>query len=150
MKKYKNELVVGIFVFVGMLCLAYLTVKLGNMEVFSQKGYLLSASFNSTTGLRVGSSVEIAGVDVGKVVKISLEPENDFRARVEMRIHENVRFGDDVIASIKTHGLIGDKYVNLLPGGSTVLLDNNDEISETTPMFDLESLIGKFVAPGAN
>lgn len=148
MKKYNNELSVGIFVFFGLLCLAYLTVKLGNMEIFSNEGYTLTASFNSVSGLREGGSVEIAGVTVGKIVKITLEPDNDYRARVEMRINDNVNFGDDVIASIKTSGLIGDKYVNLSPGGSPDILEDGDEITETTPLFDLEGLIGKFIAPG--
>ncbi len=148
MKKYSNELSVGVFVFFGLLCLAYLTVKLGNLELFSNEGYTLYASFNSVSGLRTGGTVEIAGVTVGKVVNITLDQNNDYRARVEMRINDKVRFGDDVIASVKTSGLIGDKYVNLSPGGSTTILEDGDDITETTPMFDLEGLIGKFIAPG--
>lgn len=148
MKKYSNELSVGIFVFLGLLCIAYLTVRLGKMEIFSNEGYVLTASFDQVTGLRNGSSVLIAGVPVGKVVSIRLEPENYFRARVEMKIDDKVRFGDDVIASIKTSGLIGDKYVNLSPGGAPDPLEDGDEITETTPMFDLENLIAKFIAPG--
>lgn len=148
MKKYKHELSVGIFVFLGLLCVAYLTVRLGKMEVFSNEGYVLSASFDSVTGLRNGSSVLIAGVPVGKVIKISLEPDNFYRAKVEMKIDDRITFGDDVIASIKTSGLIGDKYVNLSPGGSTDILEDGDEIIETTPIFDLENLIAKFIAPG--
>lgn len=148
MKKYRNELSVGIFVFIGLLCIAYLTVRLGKMEIFSNEGYVLTASFDTVSGLRNGSSVLIAGVPVGKVVKISLDPENFCRAKVEMKIDDNIRFGDDVIASIKTSGLIGDKYVNLSPGGSSTILDDGDEITETTPMFDLENIIAKFVAPG--
>ena len=148
MKKYRNELSVGIFVFIGMLCLAYLTVKLGKLELFSNEGYTLYASFNSVSGLRTGSNVEVAGVNVGKVVNITLEPARDFRALVEMRIHDKFRFGDDVIASVKTQGIIGDKYISLSPGGSDDFLEDGDEISDTTPIFDLEDLIGKFIAPG--
>lgn len=148
MKKYSSELSVGIFVFISLLCLAFLTVRLGKMEIFSNEGYMLTASFDQVTGLKNGSAVVIAGVPVGKVVSISLEPDNFFRARVEMKIDDKIRFGDDVIASIKTNGLIGDKYVNLSPGGASDPLEDGDEITETTPMFDLENLIGKFIAPG--
>lgn len=148
MKKYSNELSVGIFVFIGLLCIAYLTVRLGKMEIFSNEGYVLTASFDTVSGLRNGSSVLIAGVPVGKVVKISLDPKNFYRAKVEIKIDDNIRFGDDVIASIKTSGLIGDKYVNLSPGGSSSILNDGDEITETTPMFDLENILAKFVAPG--
>lgn len=150
MKKYSNELSVGIFVFIGLLCIAYLTVRLGKMEIFSNEGYVLTASFDQVTGLRNGSSVLIAGVPVGKVVSISLDPENFYRAKVEMKINDKFRFGDDVIASVKTSGLIGDKYVNLSPGGSPDILEDGDEIVETTPMFDLENLIAKFIAPGVS
>lgn len=150
MKKYSHELSVGIFVFIGLLCTAYLTVRLGKMEVFSNEGYMLTASFDQVTGLRNGSSVLIGGVPVGKVVSIKLEPENFYRARVEMKIDDSIRFGDDVIASIKTSGLIGDKYVNLSPNSSTEPLKDGDEITETTPMFDLENLIAKFIAPGVS
>lgn len=150
MKKYGNELSVGIFVFIGLLCIAYLTVRLGKMEIFSNEGYMLTASFDQVTGLRNGSSVLIAGVPVGKVVSISLDPENFYRAKVEMKINDKYRFGDDVIASVKTSGLIGDKYVNLSPGGSSDILEDGDEIVETTPMFDLENLIAKFIAPGVS
>jgi phospholipid/cholesterol/gamma-HCH transport system substrate-binding protein len=148
MPKYQHELSVGIFVFTGLLCLAYLTVRLGSLEFFRNTGYTLTASFNSVSGLREGSSVEIAGVTVGKVSLLRLEPENSYRARIEMWIDDKIRIGDDVIASIKTHGLIGDKFVNLSPGASTIMLQDGDEIIETTPMFDLEGLIGKFIAPG--
>lgn len=150
MKKYSNELSVGIFVFLGLLCLAYLTVRLGKMEVFSNEGYVLTASFDQATGLRNGSAVLIAGVPVGKVVSITLDADNFYRAKVEMKINDGVRFGDDVIASIKTSGLIGDKYINLSPGGSHELLGDGDEITETLPMFDLENIIGKFIAPGVD
>jgi phospholipid/cholesterol/gamma-HCH transport system substrate-binding protein len=150
MKKYTNELAVGIFVFFGLICLAYITVRLGDMEFFASEGYTLSAGFNSVNGLRVGSSVEIAGVNIGTVVGINLDTENDFRALVKMRIHNEIQISDDVIASIKTSGLIGDKYVSLLPGGSSSMLKDGDMITETTPLFDLEDLIGKFVAPGVN
>lgn len=148
MKKYSNELTVGIFIIFGLLCLAYLTVRLGQMELFSNKGYELNASFDSVAGLRNGSSVLIAGVPVGKVTSISLDADNFYRAKVSMKIDDRVRFGDDVIASIKTSGLIGDKYINLSPGGSPDLLEDGDEITETTPMFDLENLIAKFITPG--
>lgn len=149
MKKYNTELSVGVFVLVGLLCTGYLTLRLGNLDIFSSDGYMLTASFNSVTGLKSGSTVMIAGVPVGKVTNIELEPGRDYRALVTMKINSGVRFGDDASASIKTSGLIGDKYVNISPSGySTTILENGDEIEETLPLFDLEDLIGKFVVPG--
>lgn len=150
MQKYKYELAVGVFAFLGLVCLAYLTFRLGNLELFADKGYRVYAKFNSAGGLRTGSSVEIAGVKVGEVVDIALDIKEDYRAKVTMRIQDEVRFGDDVIASIKTYGLLGDKYVLLSPGGSEAFLEDGDEISETTPLFDLEGLISKFITPGVD
>lgn len=145
MKKYNNELFVGLFVFIGLLCVAYLTIKLGKMEIFSNKGYTLTAKFNSVTGLRAGSNVEIAGVAVGKVTGVRLDPDDNFRAVVEIRVQDGIRFGDDVIASIKTSGLIGDRYISLSPGGSPDILEDEGEITDTVGPVDIEELIGKFI-----
>jgi phospholipid/cholesterol/gamma-HCH transport system substrate-binding protein len=146
-KKYKHELSVGIFVFIGLICIAYLTIKLGKMELFSAGGYTLTAKFEAATGLRKGASVELAGVQVGKVISIDLDRKT-YAAVVEIKIESQVELSDDVIASIKTSGLIGDKYISLSPGGSPAILKDGDEITETLSPMDIESLLSKYVFGG--
>ena len=118
--------------------------KLGRMEVFHSEGYVLTASFNSVSGLRPGAEVEIAGVRVGRVKSIRLDDKQP-RAVVELQLGDNVHLTDDVIASVKTSGLIGDKYISLEPGGSGEPLKNGDEITDTESAVDIESLISKYV-----
>ncbi len=139
-----REVLVGLFVLIGLLCVAYLTVKLGRMEIGGNDGYTLQARFNSVTGLRVGAEVEIAGVRVGRVSSIRLEPK-DFMAVVSLQLDREVALTDDVIASVKTSGLIGDKYIDLQPGGSGDPLQDGDMITDTESAVDIESLISKYV-----
>lgn len=142
-----RETAVGIFVLIGLLCTAWLTIKLGRMEIVSGEGYTLSARFNSVSGLRAGADVEMAGVPVGKVASIRLDPARA-QAVVTLRLDKSVRLSDDTIASVKTSGLIGDKYINLAPGGSDKTLESGGEISETESAVDIESLIGKYAFGG--
>ena len=144
---FAKESIVGVFVVLGLICVSYLTIKLGRMEVFDSSGYTVTARFSSVTGLRMGASVEIAGVAVGRVTSIRLDPET-FMADVDLRINDGVSLSDDVMASVKTSGLIGDKYISIAPGGSDTLLKNGDTITDTEPTLDLESLIGKVVFGG--
>ena len=141
---FSKEAAVGFFVLVGLVCLAYLTVKLGRMEVFNSEGYTVYASFNSVSGLRPGAEVEIAGVRVGRVKAIRLDDERP-RAIVELQLNKGIHLTDDVIASVKTSGLIGDKYISLAPGGSGTELGNGDEITDTESAVDIEELISKYV-----
>ena len=141
---FSKEAAVGFFVMLGLVCVAYLTVKLGRMEVFHSEGYVLTASFNSVSGLRPGAEVEIAGVRVGRVKSIRLDDKQP-RAVVELQLGDNVHLTHVVIASVKTSGLIGDKYISLEPGGSGEPLKNGDEITDTESAVDIESLISKYV-----
>lgn len=141
-----RQTAVGVFVLLGLICVAYLTVKLGKMEVISDKGFELSATFNSVSGLRVGADVELAGVPVGRVTAISLT--EDMRARVNLRLDRPLQLTDDTIASVKTSGLIGDKYISLSPGGSPDILPAGGEITETEAPTDLESIIAKYAHGG--
>lgn len=143
MKKYSLEFSVGVFVLIGLLCLAYMTVKLGKMEVFSGQGHSFTARFQSIAGLKVGASVEVAGVPVGKVTRITLDP-NIFYALVTMQVNDTIPVTDDTIASIKTSGIIGDKYINLSMGGGSPL-EPNAILTETESALDLESLVSKYV-----
>jgi phospholipid/cholesterol/gamma-HCH transport system substrate-binding protein len=139
-----KETAVGLFVVVGLLCTAYLTVRLGRMEFVGDDGYTLSAQFPSVSGLRTGAEVEIAGVRVGRVGAIALDAAHPM-ANITLRINKGVTIYDDAIASIKTSGLIGDKYINISPGGGGEKLDNGGTISDTEPDIDLITLISKYV-----
>ena len=144
-----RETAVGIFVLLGLICVAYMTIKLGRMEFFSDQGFELSARFDSASGLRVGADVELAGVPVGRVVGISLDPDPlRTQAVVRLRLDTKLHLSDDSMASIKTSGLIGDKYVSLSRGGSETILAPGGVITETESSVDLGSLLGKYAFGG--
>lgn len=139
----KKEIGVGLFVLIGLLCVAWLTVRLGRMELGGGDGYTVKAQFTSVSGLRTGAEVTIAGVRVGRVADIRLGP--DHVAVVTLQLDKTVKLTDDVIASVKTSGLIGDKYIQLEPGGSGSALAPGDTIVDTEAAVDLEALISKYV-----
>ena len=147
MKKSSVELGVGIFVLIGLMCVGYLTIRLGKMELLDDEHYYLNARFQSVTGLKTGASVEIAGVPVGEVDSIFLDLQEQV-ARVRLKIKKDVTLSDDVIASVKTSGLIGDKYIKLSPGGSDEILKPGDTITETESALDIEELISKYAFGG--
>lgn len=119
------------------------------MELFSQKGFEISARFDSATGLRTGADVELAGVPVGRVTAIHLDPDPmRSQAIVDMKLDRNLHLSEDSMASIKTSGLIGDKYVSLSRGGAETEIGNGGEITETESPMDLESLIAKYAFGG--
>lgn len=142
-KKYSMEFFVGIFVLIGLLCVGYLTIRLGKMELFSNNGYTVLARFSSTTGLRSGANVEIAGVAVGKVVKIELD--KDYFSNVHMRINKHIKLSGDTGALVKTSGLIGDKFISLTPGGAEADIKDGGKLTETQGSVDIEDLISKYV-----
>jgi phospholipid/cholesterol/gamma-HCH transport system substrate-binding protein len=142
MKKTGLEISVGIFVLLGLACTAYLTVKLGKLEILGGEYYTINAKFSSVSGLKDRATVEMAGVPIGRVEAITLDDNLD--AIVKMKIDKAVELTDDVIASIKTSGLIGDKFVQIQPGGSDVILNEGDMVYDTEPALDIEALIGKF------
>jgi phospholipid/cholesterol/gamma-HCH transport system substrate-binding protein len=135
------EFVTGIFLIAGFLALGYLSVQLARMEV-GPGGYTLFARFSSVDGLKTGSVVEIAGVEIGRVKAIDLQ---DYRARVTLAIRRDVKIAEDSIVSIRTKGLIGEKYVRLSPGGSDAYLKPGGELFETESAINLEELIANFV-----
>ena len=143
MKKYTMETIVGIFVVFGLLCVGYMTVKLGKVNLFGDNAYTLIAKFSSVAGLRKGSPVIILGIDVGRVEKITMDQEN-LKAVVELKVNNDIKIYDDAIASIKTEGLIGDKYLSVDPGGGGDLLKNNGVITDTQAAIDVEQLISKY------
>jgi phospholipid/cholesterol/gamma-HCH transport system substrate-binding protein len=143
MKKYTMETTVGIFLVFGLLCVGYMTVKLGHVSFLSDNSYSLFARFTSVTGLRVGSSVHILGIEVGRVERLTMD-QKDQKAVVEIRIQEGIKIFDDAIASIKTEGLIGDQYLSIDPGGGGAPLTPGGTITETQPAVDIADLIGKY------
>ena len=144
MKRLSTETAVGIFVLIGIVCIGYLTVRLGKMEIIGDNYYSISARFQSIAGLKAGSQVEVAGVAIGQVEGISLDQER-WMAVVKMKIDKGVVITDDAIASIKTSGLIGDKYIKISPGVSDIPLEPGEMITETESAVDIEELVSKFV-----
>ena len=145
MKKLSLDTAVGVFVLIGILCLSYLSIKLGKIEVLGGDYYRVAAVFDSVSGLKPGASVEIAGVEVGSVEKIFLDPKQPGRARVILKLHGSVKLSEDVIASVRTRGIIGDKFILLKPGGSEMLILAGGTIRETESAVDLEELLSKYI-----
>jgi phospholipid/cholesterol/gamma-HCH transport system substrate-binding protein len=141
----KLEIMVGIFMVIGILCLGYVSIKLGKMELVGGDYYTVSAGFDSVSGLKPGARVEVAGVEVGKVDRIMLDAKSGDRALAYLKIKTGVKITDDVIASVRTSGIIGDKFIKLKPGGSEKMLKNNDQIRETESAIDIEELVSKFI-----
>ncbi|MBF0539634.1 MAG: outer membrane lipid asymmetry maintenance protein MlaD [Nitrospirae bacterium] len=142
-KRFDTEILVGVFVVLGFLSLAYLSVKLGNLNILSENGYVVIAQFNKTGGLKKGAPIEIAGVEIGKVKDVSLDKDT-YQANVTMFIKPEVKVQEDAIASIKTKGLLGEKYVQISPGGSPTLLSSGGKLRETESAIDIEELISKY------
>jgi phospholipid/cholesterol/gamma-HCH transport system substrate-binding protein len=139
MEKAKLELVVGLFVLVG---IGYLAVKLGKLELVGGDVYEIEAQFNTASGLKPGSTIEIAGVEVGRVRGIVLK---DDRAIVKLAVNNTVKLYTDTIASIKTRGIIGEKFLALSPGGGGDPLKPGDTIRDTESGLDLEELVSQYV-----
>ena len=143
MKKYSIETFVGIFVVIGLLCVAYMTVKLGKVSLLGDEYYSLYASFASVSGLRVGNPIEIEGIEVGRVERLSIDQEKQM-AVVELKVRKDIKVYDDAGASVRTAGLIGDKFVKIDPGGAGEILKPGGIITETTSPVDIEDLISKY------
>jgi phospholipid/cholesterol/gamma-HCH transport system substrate-binding protein len=142
MERARVNVTVGIFVVLGLLALGYLSIKLGRVSFLGNAGYAVIVDFPGTGGLKAGSTVEIAGVEIGRVESIDLV---DYQARVTIRIHASVKLQDDAIASIKTKGLIGEKYVRISPGASDKLVGPGGKLREVEAPVDLEELISKYI-----
>ncbi len=143
MRQSSVELGVGVFVLLGIICVGYLTLRLGEVELLRDNYYSLNARFTSVTGLKVGAQVEMAGVQVGQVEAVALDPK-EFVALVRLKIKETIQLSEDAIASVQTAGLLGDKYIQLSQGGSDQMLKPGDRIVETEPALNIEDLIRKY------
>jgi phospholipid/cholesterol/gamma-HCH transport system substrate-binding protein len=138
----RTDVVVGLFVLVGLTCLGYLAIRLGKLELFASQGYVVFADFASVAGLKPGDPVEIAGVRIGRVEGIGLA---DDKARLTLRLSDGIKLQEDVIASVRARGLIGDKFVLVSPGASDKIIPPGGKIRETDSPPDIPDLIGKIV-----
>lgn len=144
MKKISTEFVVGLFLLSGIAAVAYLSVVISGVSAFSGDGYQLLAKFENSSGLKKGAVIEIAGVRVGEVKTIQLDRESQ-ESFVWLEIDQDVDVQDDAVASIRTAGIIGDKFVKISTGGSDDLLVDGDEIIETEPSISIEELVSKYM-----
>jgi phospholipid/cholesterol/gamma-HCH transport system substrate-binding protein len=143
MKKYSKETVVGIFVVAGLVCIGFMTIKLGNVGILDDDTYALNARFNRVTGLREGNPVNMLGLEIGRVANFKMV-QDEQAVIVEMRINKGIKIYDDALAAIKIEGLIGDRYMDIAPGGAGELLKPGETITETQSPTDLNELIGKY------
>ncbi len=144
MARFNVQLAVGTFVLLGVASLTFLAIRMGDVGLPGGGVYPVKARFVSISGLKQGAVVEIAGVRVGRVLDIDLDPD-EYSAEIVMSIDERVRLQEDAIASIRTQGIIGDKFVKITPGGSDVYLQPGDLLFETEPSISLEELISKYI-----
>jgi phospholipid/cholesterol/gamma-HCH transport system substrate-binding protein len=144
MKKYSHETVVGVFVIIGLLCVGYLTLKLGKLSPFGGDYYALYAKFTSVSGLATGNPVDMFGLQVGQVADFKMDQEDQLVV-VKMNVKKGTKIYSDAVASIKTSGLIGAKYVSIDPGGSGQLLKAGGVIVDTEPSTNIGDLISRYV-----
>ena len=142
MERARVNIAVGLFVLIGIVALGYLSIQLGRVSFLGATGYVVTADFPSVGGLKPGSTVEIAGVEIGRVEAIGLA---DYQARVTLRIRAGVKLQEDAIASIKTKGLIGEKYLRISPGGSDRIIPPDGKIREVEAPVDFEELLSKYI-----
>ncbi|MCP3944470.1 MAG: outer membrane lipid asymmetry maintenance protein MlaD [Desulfobacteraceae bacterium] len=144
MNRKKLELYVGLFVIVGLISMGYLVISIGEISFFPKNRYSVYGYFSSVSGLKDGARVEVAGVEIGNVSKISIDKKR-LVAKAVFSINNDMKLSEDSIASVKTSGIIGQKYIEISPGGSDTMLTNGDEITNTESSLDIESLVRKFI-----
>lgn len=144
MKNINTELIIGLFMIAGFLAFGYLSLQMGEFSVFNmEKNYMIEAEFDNVSGLKVGAGIEIAGVNIGKVSGINLG--EDGLARVTMLINQHIKITEDAIASIRTQGLIGDKYIKIIQGADLEFLAEGGTILDTESSIDFEELVSKYI-----
>jgi phospholipid/cholesterol/gamma-HCH transport system substrate-binding protein len=147
MKKLNVQLITGFFVMLGIATFTYQAVTIGGASFSQRPGYTLNARFDNISGLREGAIIEAAGVRVGTVSDITLDA-NNYQAIVSLRIDEGVPVQEDAIVSIRTQGIIGEKYIKISPGGFDGLLTDGMEVTETESAISLEELVSKYIFSG--
>lgn len=143
MKKNTLEMAVGLFMMAGLAAFGYLALQLGEVSFFSSSTkYIITAEFDNVSGVKKGAAVQIAGVVVGDVSTVELN-EDDI-AVLSLRLDKRLKIPADSIASVKSQGIIGDKYIQLSPGADEEILAEGGVLTETESSVDIESLISKF------
>ncbi len=142
----KVEISVGLFVFLGLLSIGWLALKIGQVGGVGSSGYTLNADFDDVGGVRKGSDIMMAGVIIGRVDTVSLT--NSDHASVVLRIHNDVKIADDSFVSVRTKGIIGDRYIRITQGSDDTFLKAGDEIEETESAINIEDLISKYIFSG--
>ena len=143
-EKQHTEILVGIFILIGIITITFLALRMGDFGLLNNTQYIIKAEFTSASGLKKGAHVEMAGVSVGKVKNIIFNPET-YLAEVFIAIENNIKVPEDSTASIRTAGIIGDKFLKISPGGSETIIEKNMSIVETEPSINLEELISKYI-----
>jgi len=139
------ETLVGVFVLLGMLGLLFLALKAANLSSFGGGDtYTLTAYFDNIGALKVRAPVRSAGVTVGRVASIKLDPKL-YQGVVELAINRDVQFPSDSSLRILTSGLLGDQYVGVEPGAADKMWAGGDTIKQTQSAVVLESLISQFL-----
>ena len=149
MKRFDIEYAVGLFMIAGLLSIFWLVTELGGVAAVGNENYTLRARFVSASGLKPGADVELAGVVVGQVTRVSYIAD-DYEAEVELAITKDAILQDDAIASIRSTGIIGGKFLKITPGGSDIILVENDEIRETESSVNFEELLSKYIFSSDN
>jgi len=144
MSEYKRiEITVGIFVFIGIVGMFYMALRLGEVGGLGASGYVVTADFDDIGGIRTGADVMIAGVVMGRVDNVFLN--KDDQAELTLRINDGIKLTSDVIASVRTKGIIGDRFIRLSQGGDDTYLQDGDSIEETESAISLEGLVSKYI-----
>jgi phospholipid/cholesterol/gamma-HCH transport system substrate-binding protein len=139
----RTEIFVGFFLIISFLAFGWLALQLGEVPwVTKSTTYELSAEFNNISGIKVGADVQIAGVIVGRVLQLNLNKDN--LAMIDMQVDRDIKVPVDSIASVKSQGILGDKFIQITLGGDEVLYKPGETIVDTESSVDLESLISKF------
>lgn len=143
MKNNSIEMFVGLFMLIGFGAFVYLALQLGEVSFLKDSTtYVIEAEFDNVSGVKKGASVQVAGVVVGEVSSIKLG--EDEVAILSLKVDKAIELPTDSMASVKSQGIIGDKYIQLSPGGDEELFKPGELIRDTESSLDIESLISKF------
>jgi len=145
MNRRAMDIWVGLFVVIGFAAIVFLAMRVGNLtQVGARPGYILQAHFDNIGGLKSQAPVKVAGVVVGKVDSIHLNPQT-YQADVSLKIEANYHFPKDTIASVLTSGLLGEQYIGLDAGGDSEMLKGSDTLMKANSAVVLEKLISQFL-----
>jgi len=148
MQSYRKiEITVGIFVFLGIMAMAWMAIKLGQVGGLGSSGYNVSATFEDAGGLRAGADVMLAGVSIGRVASVQLQGQEE--ALLQLEIQQGVKLTTDAIAAVRTKGIIGERYVRISQGADDETIEDHGEIEETESAINIEDLISKYIFSSA-